>query len=175
MRVNQSGGKRLHRVTRCTPGQQPRVVKALIICQKSLRNHLCPLSMWSPIRGQFKTDRTTIKRQPFLHLHSRIPHSEVRTSRKNSSSETLGSKVSLSNPKKFAPAAPKRYRLPSRHTYRVLVEAIPQQTTLLDSQRKSRQQPKSLAASIGIWWSWGDLNPRPQAFFEQFYMFSDLI
>lgn len=25
------------------------------------------------------------------------------------------------------------------------------------------------------WWSWGDLNPRPQAFIAQFYMFSDLI
>jgi len=26
-----------------------------------------------------------------------------------------------------------------------------------------------------MWWSWGDLNPRPQAFIAQFYMFSDLI
>ena len=26
-----------------------------------------------------------------------------------------------------------------------------------------------------VWWSWGDLNPRPQAIFAQFYMFSDLI
>jgi len=25
-----------------------------------------------------------------------------------------------------------------------------------------------------VWWSWGDLNPRPQAFFAQIYMFSDL-
>ncbi len=25
------------------------------------------------------------------------------------------------------------------------------------------------------WWSWGDLNPRPQTFFEQFYMCSRLI
>jgi hypothetical protein len=25
------------------------------------------------------------------------------------------------------------------------------------------------------WWSWGDLNPRPQAFFAQFYMCSRLI
>ena len=36
-----------------------------------------------------------------------------------------------------------------------------------------------LAASTreadAMWWSWGDLNPRPQAFFAQFYMFSDLI
>jgi hypothetical protein len=27
----------------------------------------------------------------------------------------------------------------------------------------------------GLWWSWGDLNPRPQAIFEQIYMFSGLI
>ena len=26
-----------------------------------------------------------------------------------------------------------------------------------------------------LWWSWGDLNPRPQAFFGQIYMFSGLI
>jgi len=26
-----------------------------------------------------------------------------------------------------------------------------------------------------IWWSWRDLNPRPQAIFEQIYMFSGLI
>ncbi len=25
------------------------------------------------------------------------------------------------------------------------------------------------------WWSWGDLNPRPQAFFAQFYMCSRLV
>ena len=25
------------------------------------------------------------------------------------------------------------------------------------------------------WWSWGDLNPRPQAFFGQFYMCSRLV
>jgi len=26
-----------------------------------------------------------------------------------------------------------------------------------------------------VWWSWGDLNPRPQALFGQIYMFSGLI
>jgi hypothetical protein len=26
-----------------------------------------------------------------------------------------------------------------------------------------------------IWWSWGDLNPRPQTFLAQIYMFSGLI
>lgn len=30
-------------------------------------------------------------------------------------------------------------------------------------------------AFIDVWWSWGDLNPRPQAFFVQFYMCSHLI
>ena len=25
-----------------------------------------------------------------------------------------------------------------------------------------------------VWWSWGDLNPRPQAIFAQIYMFSGL-
>jgi hypothetical protein len=25
------------------------------------------------------------------------------------------------------------------------------------------------------WWSWGELNPRPQAFFAQFYMCSRLV
>jgi hypothetical protein len=29
--------------------------------------------------------------------------------------------------------------------------------------------------ALSIWWSWGDLNPRPQAFFAQIYMFSGLI
>jgi hypothetical protein len=29
--------------------------------------------------------------------------------------------------------------------------------------------------AVGEWWSWGDLNPRPQAILEQIYMFSGLI
>ena len=29
--------------------------------------------------------------------------------------------------------------------------------------------------NLKIWWSWGDLNPRPQAFFGQIYMFSGLV
>src|SRR5215218_1760549 len=33
-------------------------------------------------------------------------------------------------------------------------------------------EPESLAEEW--WWSWRELNPRPQAFNEQFYMFSDL-
>ena len=35
-------------------------------------------------------------------------------------------------------------------------------------------QPVKVGPS-GRWWSWGDLNPRPQAFIAQIYMFSDLI
>lgn len=31
------------------------------------------------------------------------------------------------------------------------------------------------APGLSVWWSWGDLNPRPQAFFAQFYMCSRLI
>jgi len=38
---------------------------------------------------------------------------------------------------------------------------------------------RALTFAVGVdhsrWWSWGDLNPRPQAFIAQFYMFSDLI
>ena len=47
------------------------------------------------------------------------------------------------------------------------------------SRRKKTKRPLTLSVVsglfIGIWWSWGDLNPRPQAFFGQIYMFSGLI
>jgi len=33
----------------------------------------------------------------------------------------------------------------------------------------------TIGAGPLVWWSWGDLNPRPQAFVAQIYMFSDLI
>jgi len=37
-------------------------------------------------------------------------------------------------------------------------------------------QPQSVAGHrTEMWWSWGDSNPRPQAFVAQFYMFSGLI
>ncbi len=39
-------------------------------------------------------------------------------------------------------------------------------TGLIDMQRE--------CLSKFYWWSWGDLNPRPQAFFAQFYMCSRL-
>jgi|GEM_PF-2149218 len=37
------------------------------------------------------------------------------------------------------------------------------------------KNPTSELVGFSIWWSWGDLNPRPQAIFEQIYMFSGLI
>ena len=43
--------------------------------------------------------------------------------------------------------------------------------------RGSRRTKKAnrLGLAFSVWWSWRDLNPRPQAFFEQIYMFSGLI
>ena len=38
-----------------------------------------------------------------------------------------------------------------------------------------RKNPSPKGWGCGNWWSWGDLNPRPQAFFAQFYMCSRLI
>lgn len=35
--------------------------------------------------------------------------------------------------------------------------------------------PTDKSWDFHIWWSWGDLNPRPQALFGQIYMFSGLI
>ena len=37
------------------------------------------------------------------------------------------------------------------------------------------KKPTGDPVGFSIWWSWGDLNPRPQAFFGQIYMFSGLI
>ena len=37
------------------------------------------------------------------------------------------------------------------------------------------KNPTGEPVGFSIWWSWGDLNPRPQAIFEQIYMFSGLI
>jgi hypothetical protein len=38
-----------------------------------------------------------------------------------------------------------------------------------------KEGPTDNSWAYGIWWSWRDLNPRPQAIFEQIYMFSGLI
>jgi hypothetical protein len=37
------------------------------------------------------------------------------------------------------------------------------------------KKPPGEPVSFDKWWSWRDLNPRPQAIFEQIYMFSGLI
>ena len=40
---------------------------------------------------------------------------------------------------------------------------------------QAKKIPTDKSWDFNIWWSWGDLNPRPQAFFGQIYMFSGLI
>lgn len=40
---------------------------------------------------------------------------------------------------------------------------------------RPRKSPTENSWALGVWWSWRDLNPRPQAIFEQIYMFSGLI
>jgi hypothetical protein len=37
------------------------------------------------------------------------------------------------------------------------------------------KSPTVKGRALVKWWSWGDLNPRPQALFGQIYMFSGLI
>ncbi len=44
-----------------------------------------------------------------------------------------------------------------------------------NTRDRPRKNPNSDELGFCIWWSWGDLNPRPQAFFVQFYMCSRLI
>lgn len=38
-----------------------------------------------------------------------------------------------------------------------------------------KKNPTGDPVGFLIWWSWRDLNPRPQAIFEQIYMFSGLV
>ena len=40
---------------------------------------------------------------------------------------------------------------------------------------RAEKNPTDKGWVFGKWWSWGDLNPRPQAIFEQIYMFSGLV
>jgi len=40
---------------------------------------------------------------------------------------------------------------------------------------KQKNQPAKVGFSQENWWSWRELNPRPQAFVGQIYMFSALI
>ena len=40
----------------------------------------------------------------------------------------------------------------------------------------SKKNPdRRMVGTLDEWWSWRELNPRPQAFIGQIYMFSDLI
>ena len=48
-------------------------------------------------------------------------------------------------------------------------------TTRGNTRDRPRKNPNSDELGFLNWWSWGDLNPRPQAFFEQFYMCSRLV
>jgi hypothetical protein len=50
-----------------------------------------------------------------------------------------------------------------------------QRTTEQRRKEKGRQVLLLSGLYQGLWWSWRDLNPRPQAIFEQIYMFSGLI
>ena len=49
------------------------------------------------------------------------------------------------------------------------------QDKIHDYKEKGRQESLPSGLCHRVWWSWGDLNPRPQAFFVQFYMCSRLI
>ena len=40
---------------------------------------------------------------------------------------------------------------------------------------RTRKNPNRERLGFCYWWSWRDLNPRPQIFHAQFYMFSGLI
>jgi len=44
-----------------------------------------------------------------------------------------------------------------------------------NTRDRPRKNPNSDELGFLYWWSWRELNPRPQAFFEQFYMRSVLI
>ena len=48
-------------------------------------------------------------------------------------------------------------------------------TTRGNTRDRPRKNPNSDELGFLNWWSWGDLNPRPQAFFAQFYMCSRLV
>ena len=39
---------------------------------------------------------------------------------------------------------------------------------------RARKNPNRERLGFRYWWSWRDLNPRPQIFHAQFYMFSGL-
>ena len=56
-------------------------------------------------------------------------------------------------------------------------EGSPQESAGVPANTRERAKKKANRdrLALGYWWSWGDSNPRPQAFFAQFYMCSRLI
>ena len=48
------------------------------------------------------------------------------------------------------------------------------ETAPTQGEREKKSQPDK-GWDFTLWWSWGDLNPRPQTFLAQIYMFSGLI
>ena len=54
-------------------------------------------------------------------------------------------------------------------------QLLPAWTSRLFAKEKGHQGMIPSGLCHRVWWSWGDLNPRPQAFFVQFYMCSRLI
>ena len=76
-------------------------------------------------------------------------------------------------------------RVVAGHLIRLLQSQlpVPEQLTIATDRPDTRantgalgrKKPNRNGWALDKWWSWGDLNPRPQAIFEQIYMFSGLI
>ena len=56
-------------------------------------------------------------------------------------------------------------------------EGSPQKSAGVPANTRERAKKKANRERLTFvyWWSWGESNPRPQAFFAQFYMCSRLI
>ena len=61
------------------------------------------------------------------------------------------------------------------HRLREMRTALPGSCHIDAEKRKKPHRSGWTGVAFLEWWSWGDLNPRPQTFFEQFYMCSRLI
>ena len=57
---------------------------------------------------------------------------------------------------------------------RAVLKRKPPETAPTLGERAKKSQPDK-GWDFTLWWSWRELNPRPQAFFGQIYMFSGLI
>ena len=56
---------------------------------------------------------------------------------------------------------------------RAVLKRKPPETAPTLGERAKKSQPDK-GWDFTLWWSWRELNPRPQAFFGQIYMFSAL-